>query len=48
MNCTDSTESDAALTELIVKYHAIGAYQIAQVGRDLSNYSILEAILVDV
>jgi hypothetical protein len=25
MNCTDSTESDAALTELIAKYHEGGA-----------------------
>ncbi len=31
MNCTDSTESDAALSELIAKYHEGGAYQIAQV-----------------
>jgi hypothetical protein len=31
MNCTDWTESEAALTEFIVKHHAIGAYQIAQV-----------------
>jgi hypothetical protein len=31
MNCTDSTESDAALSELIAKYHEGGAYQIAEV-----------------
>jgi hypothetical protein len=31
MNCTDSTESDAALSELIAKYHEGAAYQIAQV-----------------
>ncbi len=30
MNCTDSTESDAALSELIAKYHEGGAYQIAE------------------
>ena len=31
MNCTDSTESDAPLSELIAKYREGGAYQIAQV-----------------
>jgi hypothetical protein len=31
MNCTDSTESDAALRELIAKYHADHAYVIALV-----------------
>ena len=31
MNCTDSTESDAALCVLIAKYHADNAHQIAQV-----------------
>jgi len=31
MNCTDSAESDAALSELIAKYHAIEGYQIAAV-----------------
>jgi hypothetical protein len=31
MNCTDSTESDTALAEPIVKYHAIEAHQIADV-----------------
>ncbi len=31
MNCTDSTESDAALSKLITKYHGGSAYQIAQV-----------------
>jgi hypothetical protein len=29
------------------KYHASMTYQIAQLRRDLSNSSILEAILVD-
>lgn len=31
MNCTGSTESDPALSELIAKYHEGGAYQIADV-----------------
>jgi hypothetical protein len=31
MNCTDSTEFDAALSELIAKYHAGFADQIAEV-----------------
>jgi hypothetical protein len=31
MNCTDSTDSDAALTESIAKCHADDAHQIAQV-----------------
>jgi hypothetical protein len=31
MNFTDSTESDAALTESIAKYHAIQALKIAEV-----------------
>ena len=31
MNCTNSTESDAPLSELIAKYREGGAYQIAQV-----------------
>jgi hypothetical protein len=31
MNRTDSTESDTALAELIAKYHAIEAHQIAEV-----------------
>jgi hypothetical protein len=31
MNGTDSTESDAKLSELIAKYYADGAYPIAQV-----------------
>ena len=31
MNCTDSTESDTALHELIAKYHAIQALKIAEV-----------------
>jgi hypothetical protein len=30
MNCTDSTESDAALKELIAKYQAIDPYLIAE------------------
>jgi len=30
MNCTDSTESDAALSELIAKCHEGGAYQITE------------------
>lgn len=47
MNCIDWTESDAALTELIAKYHASMAYQIAQVRCDISNSSNLEVILVD-
>ncbi|MEY2396800.1 MAG: hypothetical protein QOF94_3145 [Acidobacteriaceae bacterium] len=29
MNCTDSTESDAALTELNAKYHALEEAQPA-------------------
>jgi hypothetical protein len=29
MNCTDPTDSDAALTELIAKYHPIQALKIA-------------------
>jgi len=31
MNCTDPTESDTALSELVTKYSASGAYQIALV-----------------
>jgi hypothetical protein len=31
MNCTDSTESDAALKELIAKYQAIDPYLIAEI-----------------
>jgi len=31
MNCTDSAESDAALTELSVKCHAIQALEISEV-----------------
>jgi hypothetical protein len=31
MNCTHSAESDAALAELITKYHAIQALKIAEV-----------------
>ncbi len=31
MNCTDSRESDAALTESIAKYHAIQARKFAEV-----------------
>jgi len=31
MNCTDSAESHAALTELTAKYHAIQALEIAEV-----------------
>ncbi len=31
MNCTDSAESEAALTELRGKYHAIQALEIAEV-----------------
>jgi hypothetical protein len=31
MNCTDSTESGPALSKLITKYHASGAYQVAAV-----------------
>jgi len=31
MNCTASTESDAALSESIAKYYEGGAYQIAEV-----------------
>jgi hypothetical protein len=30
MNCTDSTGSGAALSELVAKYNASSAYQIAQ------------------
>jgi hypothetical protein len=31
MNCTDTTESDAAVTELIAKYPAIRDLKIAEV-----------------
>ena len=31
MNCTDTMESDAALTELIAKYHAIQGLKIDEV-----------------